>query len=62
MKIHVVLFSATETAVAARAPVLVVMPISEQFGASHGTGRAVSSKSVNQRNGFHGEVPQTIGD
>ena len=33
LKIHVVLFSATETAVAARAPVLVVMPISEQFGA-----------------------------
>ena len=28
----------------------------------HGTGRAVSSKSVNQRNGFHGKVPHTIGE
>ena len=29
---------------------------------SHGTGRSVSSKNGSQRNGFHGEVLQTIGD
>ena len=29
---------------------------------SHGTGRSVSSKNGSQRNGFHGEVPHTIGD
>ena len=39
-----------------------ILCLQKRFSPTHGTGRAVSSKNGSQTNGFHGEVPHTIGD